>query len=183
MKRVILLLLSLGMAYMASAQWTKQDSLKLKRMLDGKEELRINKKTVNEVDLGGSNVAPKIATQKRWMQPDETLPTVPYEATHEETDTLRAKALGRNQPASLGSMDIKLPKVVGISLGRGVQLNEVSLTRVTGLGKLQVPCSARSLQVRFRFSGLDFMYIFTKKCWKWKERQRAEQTKQVLRSY
>lgn len=183
MKRVILLLLSLGMAFVASAQWTKQDSLKLKRILDGKEEPRLNQKVVNEVDLGGSNDAPRISTQKRWMQPDETFPAVPYQAVDEEADTLRTKAAIGEHPASLGSMGIKLPKIAGIPLGGGVQLNEIAITRVTGLPKLQVPGSARSLQVRFRFSGLDFMYIFTKKCWKLKERQRVQRTKEVLRSY
>lgn len=183
MKRAILLLLSLGMASIANAQWTKQDSLKLKRILDGKEELRLNKKVISEIDLGGPDNAPKISTQKKWMQPDETLPAVPYEAINEETDTLRTKAAMGKHPASLGSMGIELPKIVGIPLGGGVQLNEMAITRVTGLDKLQVPNSARSLQVRFRFSGLDFMYIFTKKCWKWKENQRVQRTKQVLRSY
>lgn len=183
MKRIILLLLFLGMAYIANAQWTKQDSLKLKRILDGKEELRLNEKVVNEIDLGGPNDGPRISTQKRWMQPDETLPTVPYEAVEEETDTLRAKTSAGNRLDLLKKMDIKLPKVVGIPLGRGVKLDKVALTRVTGLAKLQVPGSVRSLQVEVRFSGLDFMSVFTKKFWKRKERQRTQQTKQVLRSY
>ena len=183
MKHIIFLLLSLGIAHAACAQWTKQDSLKLKRMLDGKEELRLNKKAVNEIELGGVDDSPRISTDKRWMQPDETLPTVLYEAIGEETDTLRTKTSADDRSVSFETLNIKLPKMAGIPLGREVRLNEVAITRVTGLAKLQVPGSARSLQVEFRFSGLDFMYVFTKKFWKRKERQRTQQTKQVLRSY
>lgn len=186
MKRVILLLLSLGMAHTAYSQWTKQDSLNLKRILDGKEELRLNKKTVRDVDFGGVNDTLRASTHKSWMQPDETLPTVPYEPINEEPDTLGAEA----RPAEVSGakitieeMNIKLPKIEGIPLGRGVRLSKVTVTRVTDLTNPRSAGSSRSFLVKIGFSGLDFMSVFTRKFWERKERQNSQQTRQVLKSY
>lgn len=80
-------------------------------------------------------------------------------------------------------MNIKLPKIEGIPLGRGVRLSKVTVTRVTDLTNPRSAGSSRSFLVKIGFSGLDFMSVFTRKFWERKERQNSQQTRQVLKSY
>ena len=42
MKRIVFLMLSLGMAVTLHAQWTAKDSVNLQRILNGKEDIKLN---------------------------------------------------------------------------------------------------------------------------------------------
>lgn len=56
------------------AQWTAQDSIELRRLLEGNEEIKLNPKAVRQINFGGVSGTPRISEEKRWMLPDETLP-------------------------------------------------------------------------------------------------------------
>ena len=56
------------------AQWNKQDSLKLKRSLEGGEELKLNPEAVKLIDFGNSTGSPRMSSEKSWMLPDESMP-------------------------------------------------------------------------------------------------------------
>lgn len=56
------------------AQWTRQDSLKLKRSLEGGEELRLNPEVVKLIDFGNTAGSPRMSSEKSWMLPDESMP-------------------------------------------------------------------------------------------------------------
>lgn len=60
----------------ANAQWTAKDSLNLKRVLQGGEELKLNREAVKQIDLGKMMGAPRQSKEKNWLLPDESLPAV-----------------------------------------------------------------------------------------------------------
>lgn len=63
-------------ALTARAQWTAQDSLRLNKILNGKEELQLNPEVIKKIDFGGLFGAPVSSDSKPWMQFDEKLPDV-----------------------------------------------------------------------------------------------------------
>lgn len=75
-KRFVLLLCISLPATWVYAQWTSQDSLKLKLLLKGSEELKLNPKAVKQIEFGDVLGKPGISEEKSWLLPDETLPEV-----------------------------------------------------------------------------------------------------------
>ena len=51
MKRIVFLMLSLGMAVTLHAQWTAKDSVNLQRILNGKEDIKLNMDAVKQIDF------------------------------------------------------------------------------------------------------------------------------------
>lgn len=49
MKRIVFLMLSLGMAVTLHAQWTAKDSVNLQRILNGKEDIKLNMDAVKQI--------------------------------------------------------------------------------------------------------------------------------------
>lgn len=75
-KRIFILFVFMLTGTVLSAQkWTKEDSLKLKRLLEGHEEIKVNKDAVRRINLGNQQSAPLISEEKRWIAPDPTLPS------------------------------------------------------------------------------------------------------------
>lgn len=74
MKRLILILLVCSAALKVSAQWTEKDSLNLKRILKGEEDIKLNLDAVKLIDFGSGMGTPKMSEEKNWALPDETLP-------------------------------------------------------------------------------------------------------------
>lgn len=75
MKRILLLLLLCPLASVVRAQWTAKDSLNLDRLLQGKEEIKLNIDVVKQIDFDPLG-APRVSADKPWMHIDETLPEV-----------------------------------------------------------------------------------------------------------
>lgn len=73
-KRLILFVSVSLLAIWARAQWTTQDSLNLKRILNGGEELKLNRGAIKQIDFGNSTSKPLMSLDKDWLNPDETLP-------------------------------------------------------------------------------------------------------------
>ncbi len=77
-KRFILfILISLTASVVCSQEWTTQDSIKLNRILQGNEEIKLNPEAVKQIDFGSDVMGtPLMSTEKSWMLPDATLPSV-----------------------------------------------------------------------------------------------------------
>ena len=73
------------------AQWTKEDSLRLKKSLKEGEELKLNKEAVRQIDLNAGAANPRVYEEKRWMRFDESLPRVISPSAVVESDTLYDK--------------------------------------------------------------------------------------------
>lgn len=74
-KRLFISAVSLLLTVVCYAQWTAQDSIKLQRLLNGSEEVKLNQKAVKQIDFGSAvNGTPQMSEEKEWMLPDESLP-------------------------------------------------------------------------------------------------------------
>ena len=73
-KRLFISAVSLLLTGVCYAQWSAQDSLKLQKLLEGSEELKLNPKAVKQIDFGGAVGTPRMSEEKRWMLPDKSLP-------------------------------------------------------------------------------------------------------------
>ena len=76
MKRTVFLMLSLGMAVTLHAQWTAKDSVNLQRILNGKEDIKLNMDAVKQIDFNSSPTVPKMSKERPGLRLDETLPQV-----------------------------------------------------------------------------------------------------------
>ena len=55
-------------------EWTKEDSLRLRKLLDSDQELNLNQDAVRQIDFGSAVGTPRMSVEKKWMLPDESLP-------------------------------------------------------------------------------------------------------------
>ena len=58
-KRLFISAVSLLLTGVCYAQWSAQDSLKLQKLLEGSEELKLNPKAVKQIDFGGAVGSPR----------------------------------------------------------------------------------------------------------------------------
>lgn len=188
-------LLSTGGCY---AQWSKQDSVKLRKMLEADGELRLNRKALQAIDFSVGTTDPRISEEKRWLSPDESLPSVlpkavpvfslmPYTpTTRYDWDPVFRKKIRITKDTWRGDPFSHLYARTGykpntINLGKGV----------TGRGTLQrgadfvpphvaVHCyGAAGVEI----GGLDLMLVFTKDFWDRKGKKRRARTLEVLKTY
>ena len=73
-KRLFISAVSLLLTVVCYAQWSVQDSLKLQKLLESSEELKLNPKAVRQIDFGSAVGTPRMSEEKSWMMPDESLP-------------------------------------------------------------------------------------------------------------
>lgn len=62
-------------ANLNAQKWSKEDSLKLKRLLESHEEIKLNNEAVKRINLGQMKNAPLMSEDKKWIAPDPTLPS------------------------------------------------------------------------------------------------------------
>ena len=184
-KRMVTGLLLSLVALGVNAQWTAKDSLKLKRVLDGDGELHLNMEAVKLIDFGKVTGTPGLSTEKNWMLPDESLPSVlpqkkkivltlrPYTAqTRFDWDPIYQKKIKIDENTWRGdpfyamkiqreyTNQIKHPMDGSIPIGR-------SGVNVAG-GTI---------------SGLNLMLLFEKKFWTVKANERRARTLEALKNY
>lgn len=153
---VVFLLLT-GACY---AQWTKEDSLRLKKLLENGEELKLNEEVVKQIKFKNERELPRMDMKKKWMRMDESLPRATPPSAMVELDSLRKPVYTRLQKDTLRiTMVIKLPPPEGISLGNGVRVN----------GGL--------------FTGLDLLQVFTKDFWQFRKKRMRADTMHALQNY
>lgn len=59
-KRLFISAVSLLLTGVCYAQWSAQDSLKLQKLLEGSEELKLNPKAVKQIDFGCGGYSPYV---------------------------------------------------------------------------------------------------------------------------
>lgn len=74
-KRLVAGLLISLVTLAVNAQWTANDSLNLKRILNGDIELKLNPDAVKQIDFGKAIGVPMQSKSKNWLLPDESLPS------------------------------------------------------------------------------------------------------------
>lgn len=81
MKYLIIISLLLSFTFSVQAQdWNREDSLRLSRIMAGDEEIELNKKAIQSIDMGSGLFGDQmIVEDKKWLQPDITLP-IPNDA-------------------------------------------------------------------------------------------------------
>lgn len=170
MKRTLLLLMLCPLASLVRAQWTAKDSLRLDRILQGGEEIKLNMDAVKQIEFDPLG-APRVSEDKPWMRFDETLPQVreekkvvltlhPYTArTKYNWDPVYQKKI--NIDARTWEKAFALSAYnSGIALGRrGVTVQGGAI------------------------GGLDFMTIFTKDFWDKQGRKNRARALEVLKAY
>ena len=62
-KRLFISAVSLLLTVVCYAQWSVQDSLKLQKLLESSEELKLNPKAVRQIDFGGG-YSPDVGGEK-----------------------------------------------------------------------------------------------------------------------
>ena len=164
-KRLFISAVSLLLTGVCYAQWSAQDSLKLQKLLEGSEELKLNPKAVKQIDFGGAVGSPRMSEEKRWMLPDESLPEalpkpkvvltlMPYKAnTRYNWDPVYQKKIRVNKNTWRGDSFYELCRQrFYTNRTRSRKANEIRI------GEDVSVCGGT-------ISGLDLMAAFTKEFW------------------
>ena len=188
--------------------WTPQDSLRLRKLLEGNGEIKINTNILDEMGKGEFLGSPKMSTDKSWIGFDVTMPTLPQEERQKIILTLRPysastrfdwdpvyqrkirvnKDTWRNEPfREIYSITIptnwaKRP----LDAGPRNTLEQIEATgiryRVTERVNGMATGRWQKAEGEGAFSG-DLMAPFTKEFWDRKGRKRRARTLEVLKAY
>ena len=182
-KRLFISAVSLLLTGVCYAQWSAQDSLKLQKLLEGSEELKLNPKAVKQIDFGGAVGSPRMSEEKRWMLPDESLPEalpkpkvvltlMPYKAnTRYNWDPVYQKKIRVNKNTWRGDSFYELCRQrFYTNRTRSRKANEIRI------GEDVSVCGGT-------ISGLDLMAAFTKEFWNKTGRDNRIRTLEVLKTY
>ena len=181
-KRLFISAVSLLLTGVCYAQWSAQDSLKLQKLLEGSEELKLNPKAVKQIDFGGAVGTPRMSEEKRWMLPDESLPEalpkpkvvltlMPYKAnTRYNWDPVYQKKIRVNKNTWRGDSFYELCRQrFYTNRTRSRKANEIRI------GEDVSVCGGT-------ISGLDLMAAFTKEFWNKTGRDNRIRTLEVLKT-
>lgn len=184
------------------AQWTAQDSIRLKKLLEGSEELKLNSKAVKQIDFGSAVGTPRMSEEKAWLLPDESLPQAlpkpkvvltlfPYKATTRYNwDPVYQKKI-RVDKDTWRSIPFE-------QMRRGMNKEQPGEVRIHQLGERANGMMVSTMEVYKpiplfgksgiylnggTIGGLDFMTVFTKDFWDKKGRECRARTLQVLKTY
>lgn len=177
-KRLLISAVSLLLTGVCYAQWTAQDSIRLKKLLEGSEELKLNREAVKQIDFGSAVGTPRMSEEKNWLLPDESLP----EALPKPKVVLTLfpyKATTRYNWDPVYQRKIKVDKDTWrndpfYKIRQRLEKREATAPLLVGSG---VSISGGTI------GGLDFMTVFTKEFWDKKGRDCRERTLEVLRTY
>ena len=206
MKRIVFLMLSLGMAVTLHAQWTAKDSVNLQRILNGKEDIKLNMDAVKQIDFNSSPTVPKMSKERPGLRLDESLPQVfekkkvvltlrPYTAnTKYNWDPIYQKKIKVDKDTWRGDEFYAL-KILMIPTNWAKHpfdagpRETVEQIEATGL-RYRVTERANNMAVGGwqgasggGISGLDLMTPFTREFWNFKGRKRRARTLEVLKAY
>lgn len=213
-KRFILFLLVCLVTLLVHAQeWTAKDSIKLRGLLQGEGEIKLNPEAVKQIDFGSDMMGtPQISTEKSWMMPDNTLPSsMPDQPPLELRKLLTLHPYKPNTPYDWDPIYNRKIKV-GKDTWRGDpfyhlktlviysnwaktpfdagERNSIEQIEATGLrynplaGRVNNAMTGAWQSIEPNGIGnLDFNRVFTKEFWSKKYRNRRARTWEVLQHY
>ena len=188
--------------------WTLQDSLRLRRLLDGEGEIKLNPEVLKEMGVQEPLGKQQISMEKQWLDFNTTLPEIPNTPKKKVVLTLRPyTATTKYNWDPVYQKKIKIDK----DTWRGDPFYELKILRIysdwaktpfeKGVRKSMDEIEATGMRYRMTerannmavgslqgasgglgFSG-DFMAPFTKEFWNVKGRKRRARTLEVLRAY
>ena len=188
--------------------WTPQDSLRLRRLLDGEGEIKLNPEVLKEMGVQEPLGKQQISMEKQWLDFNTTLPEIPntpkkkviltlrpYTAnTKYNWDPVYQKKIKINKNTWRGDSfyELKMLRIYSdwakTPLEKGIRksMDEIEATgmryRVTERANNMAVGSWQGASGGSGFSG-DFMTPFTKEFWNVKGRKRRARTLEVLRAY
>mgnify|MGYP001089247569 FL=1 len=192
-------------------EWTKEDSLRLRKLLDSDQELNLNQDAVRQIDFGSAVGTPRMSVEKKWMlpKPKVVLSLMPYKAnTPYNWDPVFQKKIRMDKNTWRGDPHYEMRHQRSYSnwarnpMAGGVRksLEEI---RASGVRFRQLSERANGMMVNSvvmdspiplfggsgvyinggTIGGLDLMAVFTKNFWDKKGKERRERTLEVLRTY
>lgn len=188
--------------------WTPQDSLRLRRLLDGEGEIELNPEVLKEMGVQQPLGKQQMSMEKRWLDFNTTLPEIsntpkkkviltlrPYTATTKYNwDPVYQKKIKIDKDTWRGDPFYKLTTVFVYSnwaktpLEKGLR-KSIDEIEATGM-RYRVTERANNMAVGSwqgasggGIGGLDLMAPFTKDFWNVKGRKRRARTLEVLRAY
>ena len=188
--------------------WTPQDSLRLRRLLDGEGEIKLNPEVLKEMGVQEPLGKQQMSLERQWLDFNTTLPEIPntpkkkviltlrpYTAnTKYNWDPVYQKKIKINKNTWRGETfyELKMLRIYSdwakTPLEKGIRksIDEIEATglryRVTERANNMAVGSWQGASGGSGFSG-DFMTPFTKEFWNVKGRKRRARTLEVLRAY
>ena len=188
--------------------WTPQDSLRLRRLLDGEGEIKLNPEVLKEMGVQEPLGKQQMSLERQWLDFNTTLPEIPntpkkkviltlrpYTAnTKYNWDPVYQKKIKINKNTWRGDpfYELKMLRIYSdwakTPLEKGIckSIDEIEATglryRVTERANNMAVGSWQGASGGSGFSG-DFMTPFTKEFWNVKGRKRRARTLEVLRAY
>lgn len=170
------LLCVLGSSALHAQQWTKQDSLKLRRLLESEGEIFLNPDAVNSIRFESSPLGdPMIATESPALKYNEELPGLPAEKKDlRKILTLRPYSVFTKRgedPIMDRIKDEQLKRDLAMKLNLARIRDNLKIGNVTVKGVVGRDPNAPRPEKGFNYAGasvggLDLMAPFTKKFWK-----------------
>ena len=188
--------------------WTPQDSLRLRRILDGEGEIKLNPEVLKEMGVQEPLGKQQMSLERQWLDFNTTLPEIPntpkkkviltlrpYTAnTKYNWDPVYQKKIKINKNTWRGDpfYELKMLRIYSdwakTPLEKGIRksIDEIEATglryRVTERANNMAVGSWQGASGGSGFSG-DFMTPFTNEFWNVKGRKRRARTLEVLRAY
>ena len=188
--------------------WTPQDSLRLRRLLDGEGEIKLNPEVLKEMGVQEPLGKQQMSLERQWLDFNTTLPEIPntpkkkviltlrpYTAnTKYNCDPVYQKKIKIDKNTWRGDpfYELKMLRIYSdwakTPLEKGIRksIDEIEATglryRVTERANNMAVGSWQGASGGSGFSG-DFMTPLTKEFWKVKGRKRRARTLEVLRAY
>lgn len=188
--------------------WTPQDSLRLRRLLDGEGEIKLNPEVLKEMGVQEPLGKQQMSLERQWLDFNTTLPEIPntpkkkviltlrpYTAnTKYNWDPVYQKKIKINKNTWRGDpfYELKMLRIYSdwakTPLEKGIRksIDEIEATglryRVMERANNMAVGSWQGASGGSGFSG-DFMTPFTKEFWNVKGRKRRARTLEVLRAY
>ena len=185
--------------------WTPQDSLRLRRLLDGEGEIKLNPEVLKEMGVQEPLGKQQMSLERQWLDFNTTLPNTPkkkviltlrpYTAnTKYNWDPVYQKKIKIDKNTWRGDpfYELKMLRIYSdwakTPLEKGIRksIDEIEATglryRVTERANNMAVGSWQGASGGSGFSG-DFMTPFTKESWNVKGRKRRARTLEVLRAY
>ena len=188
--------------------WTPQDSLRLRRLLGGEGEIKLNPEVLKEMGVQEPLGKQQMSLERQWLDFNTTLPEIPNTPKKKVILTLRPYTantkynwdpvyqkkikIDKNTWRGDPFYELKMLRIYSdwakTPLEKGIRksIDEIEATglryRVTERANNMAVGSWQGASGGSGFSG-DFMTPFTKEFWNVKGRKRRARTLEVLRAY
>lgn len=188
--------------------WTPQDSLRLRRLLDGEGEIKLNPEVLKEMGVQEPLGKQQMSLEKQWLDFNTILPEIPNTPKKKVILTLRPYTantkynwdpvyqkkikIDKNTWRGDPFYELKMLRIYSdwakTPLEKGIRksIDEIEATglryRVTERANNMAVGSWQGASGGSGFSG-DFMTPFIKEFWNVKGRKRRARTLEVLRAY